>query len=1031
MNVRSSLPGGSYGLDSGTSMAAPHVSGLAALMLQADGALSVDQIETAMEQTTVALTGTIPNNDTGYGRIDAYSAVSSVFDAGVISGTVANATTQVPISQATPVTATPALTGASSHVTSDTSGHFALALAPDYYLATASAFGFSDQSFPVMVYTGTTVIQDFDLSPLPTGTLSGRVLGDGLPIGSDHAPVISVLGTPVTVTAGADGYYSTSLPVGSYTLTVSSLGYRVAVTTSVAVLADSTTVRDFDLTPAPTILLVDSGPWYYESYIGSYADALDDLLYTYDTWSIADPYEDVPGSEDLAAYDVVFWSSPEDSPGYIGAGGAVQDFLLGGGSLFLSGQNVAYYDDYYGFPDTDYFADDLKAAFVKDNANIFALNGTGGGILEGLGFSISGSGGADNQVSPDQVSLTDSYAGRAMVSYAGDGSGGHQVGTCLPYRGVFLSFGFEAITDASVRTEVISRSMAFFSASAATTGAVWSPVTSDKIGPVGSTVTHTLRLRSTAETGSSDTFDLSARGNSWPTFLSASAVSLAPCASATVTISVQIPSTATWAAVDSAAVSAASQTQPGQVVTAGVNTEAPAPVLLVDDDKYYDVEGYYTRALQSKGIPYQLWSKTTAEPTPLTGTLAMYPIVLWVSAYDWWSPLTPQEEARLADYLENGGSLYYNGQEYMYATDGPDEFAQDYLGVFSYTEDLTSTSVSGVITSPVGAWLGKAQVALPYRNFSDSLTPTTTARPIMLNQAGQPNSLTNQGANWRTAFFAFDPDGLPLSIGSHLVQRLVGWLSWLGGSQVEADRLMVRQGETVTYTVTLRNDGWQDMDRAFFTATFATNLNPVPGSIQGGASWDAGHNAFVWSGAIAQDASQSFTYQATVDSPLPDGVVLSHTVLMGYDSHQILFDRVASVYVNYPILSSSVFTGSPLAVGQGDWLTFTLQANNTGFGSADATVENLLPVYLAVSSEDIHVNSGDVALVGRQIDWSIPLAESGSATMTYTGWLTRIPPSFVLRNSATVDDGLDNQLNLQVDTPVTPLQYYLPQTMKN
>jgi uncharacterized repeat protein (TIGR01451 family) len=1030
VDVRSSLPGGAYGLKNGTSMATPHAAGIAALMLQGDPTLTVAQIESALEQTASPLGSPIPNNDTGYGRIDAYSAVAPLLNVGIISGTVTNAATSTPISAAT-VTATPAITGASSHISTDSSGRYVVSLAPNLYLVTASAYGFSDQSRPVTVYTNVTTIEDFALQPLPSGTLNGRVLGSGLPIGAEHAPVITIVDTPVSVTANADGYYSTSLPVGNYTLTVSSLGHRVAVTTSVPILADTTTVRNFDLPAAPSILLVDGGQWYYESHIDSYQQALDELLYAYDTWSIDDPYADPPDVDDLTPYDVVFWSSPEDSPGYVNAGAALRQYLDEGGELFLSGQNVAYYDDYYPFIDSTYLTSNLKVTYIRDNSGIFTLDGINESIFEGLNLAISGAGGANNQTSPDEISLTDSGAGHALASYVADGSGGQQVGTCLPYKAIFLSFGFEAINDAQVRTQVISRSMAFFEEPPPSTGVDWLDTASTRIGPRGDTMAHTLRLRSIAETGSGDTFHLSISGNAWQTDLSAPSFSLAPCASATVTISVTIPATATWAAADKTDVSAASQTYPDQIATATVHTESPAPVLLVDDDRFYNVEGYYTQALQTKGIPYQLWNKTIDIPSPLTDTLAMYPIVLWVSAYDWFQPLTSQEETRMANYLENGGALYYNGQDYLYRTEGPDAFAQDYLGVAAYTEDAISTVITGDITSPVGAGLGPAQLSLPYRNFSDALTPTTSAQPAAYNQMGLPNSLTNAGADWRTSFFAFDPDGLPTATGSHLIQRTVGWLSWLGGSQVTPDRTMLRDGDTVTYTVRLLNDGWEDMATASMTATFPAELSPIPGSIQGGALWDAASQSFVWQGSILRDQGHVFTYQATIASPLGDGKLISHTVWMGYDNHRILFDRENYIHVNYPLLSDSTFTVSPSSVATGDWLTYTLRVHNTGFGNAAVTVDNPLPAQLDVSESNLWVSEGDAQLNGRQIVWSVPLSESHHAVMTYTGWLTRIPSGFVLRNHASLYDGLRDRTELHTVAVVDSVQMRLPLIFKN
>jgi hypothetical protein len=187
---------------------------------------------------------------------------------------------------------------------------------------------------------------------------------------------------------------------------------------------------------------------------------------------------------------------------------------------------------------------------------------------------------------------------------------------------------------------------------------------------------------------------------------------------------VQVPPTANWAVSDSATITAESTA----VTTATRETRAPAPVLLVDDDRWHNVEDHYRDALDANGIPYDVWqvpwsfiSGDLISPPP--ETLQMYPLVIWFSASDWYQPLTPEEEERLIDYLEGGGRLYYNGQDYLFHTDGPNAFARDYLGVADYTEDFTSTTVMGSIRSPVGSYLGPYDVVYPYKNFSDALTP--------------------------------------------------------------------------------------------------------------------------------------------------------------------------------------------------------------------------------------------------------------------------------------------------------------------
>lgn len=75
--VRSTFPGGRYVLMSGTSMAGPHVVGLVALLREANPDLSYDDLAGIIEGTAVPMGDPVPNNTYGWGRIDAYSAVSS------------------------------------------------------------------------------------------------------------------------------------------------------------------------------------------------------------------------------------------------------------------------------------------------------------------------------------------------------------------------------------------------------------------------------------------------------------------------------------------------------------------------------------------------------------------------------------------------------------------------------------------------------------------------------------------------------------------------------------------------------------------------------------------------------------------------------------------------------------------------------------------------------------------------------------------------------------------------------------------
>lgn len=83
VGVISTSWGGGYESMDGTSMATPHVAGVAALMLDANPYLTVSQIDQIMEQTALDLLPAGKDNATGSGRIDALAAVQAAIAVGV------------------------------------------------------------------------------------------------------------------------------------------------------------------------------------------------------------------------------------------------------------------------------------------------------------------------------------------------------------------------------------------------------------------------------------------------------------------------------------------------------------------------------------------------------------------------------------------------------------------------------------------------------------------------------------------------------------------------------------------------------------------------------------------------------------------------------------------------------------------------------------------------------------------------------------------------------------------------------------
>ncbi len=358
-NIRSSVPGGGYeGGWSGTSMAGPHATALVGLLWSACPAFrgQVEETIHIITSTAAPVTSYVgscggnyvtgPNNDWGYGTIDALAAVNEILalcgEQGALDGHTYDAVTAAPLAGAT-VTAKWE-SGGQWQVTTDAGGYYTRTLPTGTYTVTGAMFGYAPETVTgVEVITAQVTTQDLYLDPLPTYVVSGTVseAGTGLPL---YAKV-EALGTPLAPvwTDPGTGFYAIAVPEGTYTFHVSADLHQPE---SRVVVVGNNQQQDYALFPLPCILLVDDDNNSPDTR-PYFTAALDTLGYDYDIFDVGGAGGNGPTAAQMAGYSIVIWFSG-DKWGSTSAGpnstdeGHLVTYLNGGGRLFLSSQDYLY-----------------------------------------------------------------------------------------------------------------------------------------------------------------------------------------------------------------------------------------------------------------------------------------------------------------------------------------------------------------------------------------------------------------------------------------------------------------------------------------------------------------------------------------------------------------------------------------------------------------------------------------------------------------------------------------------------------------
>ncbi len=1021
--IYSAFPDNQFAFASGTSMAAPHVAGAAALLKSANPHLTNLEIIRTLTETVTPITENPPDIDAGWGRLNAMEAVGQAMDAGILQGAVYG--NGLPLPQVTMTIATSS--GAEYTTSTDDQGVYRLRLIPGAYQISIDVFGYHHFSKFLTVGNGIKTA-GFVLNPLPGGAVTG-VVKDSVTQQPLAEVNIIVEGSSLGVASGSDGSFHITLPAGNHQLSFEKTGFGYKLQ-PVAIVANQFQQLSPQLDPISRTLLIDDSGWYYHQRGHFWQAALHDLGMSHDLITLFNPFTDLPTAAELAEYDLIVWSSPDYSPGYVLGGDNLHAYLESGGDLLVSGQNVAYYETFGG---ENWFVNDLGASYQSFLEPPYLISGTADSLFAGISYPLNGGDSDDNQSTANQIRVWRTGVAEPILGFADAGIAGAQSGYCQDYDVILYSFGLEGIPTANGRAELLDRGIAALNQPLRKNMAQFEEAELFDYAPAGEILTYTVAIRNLSEV-MTDTFQLSIAGNSWHTDLLSNTITIPPCQTGEFSFRVFVPANAPKNVEHSFNIDARLIGWESPAASITVRHQTPGHFLFVDDDRFYNREADYQTALDNLGISYDTLNigSDAIYPHQISPELLKaYDIIFWYTGYDWFMPITSGEEEALEAFLEDGGRLFLSSQDYLFYHQN-DPLTTHFLGVHDYSESVTPT-VAFAADSPILSQDSALSFA-PYQNFGDGVMPghnlpERRVKTDLWSDAGMPAAIAASGKDWRTAFWGIPWETLPASAQAETLNGVVGWLSDLGDSTIEASPQHSAAPGERQVTITLRT-----VDLGFSHQVSIVNQLPMsltidPMTLSGGATYDPVTRRVSWEGKISSGGVRQIAYRAhagILDGAIPHHLEISYQQQIP-EGHQLRFYKIATSWVNAPNYSATIWQIQPQPARPADPITATLHLLNLGAAvPATVTIPLHPPLEFKPGTIDLSSNSGTITVQGNQIVIEDLPASNDPISVTFTLSPTFANLPLLIPLPAFIEpSGYEMQI-IPATIQVDPYQYHIP-----
>ena len=221
-----------------------------------------------------------------------------------------------------------------------------------------------------------------------------------------------------------------------------------------------------------------------------------------------------------------------------------------------------------------------------------------------------------------------------------------------------------------------------------------------------------------------------------------------------------------------------------------------ARVAVLDDDNNRPYDGDLLEALDANLIGYDVIPTVAYQPITYEA-ISGYRAIVWTTGDSRRNTISEAEEEILMQYLDAGGALYLNSQDYLYdAGDGMNgvltDFGRLYLHLVGYLSDIAPTGVLGVDGDAVSDGMYADPLDYPFTNRSDAIFADSLASiifrsapsGIMGNSLRYPKEVgaeTYRLVFTSFPFEAFPKEGEDPNNQRTLIRRIMEWLVPDGG----------------------------------------------------------------------------------------------------------------------------------------------------------------------------------------------------------------------------------------------------------